>query len=147
MQGLFFMLLCPPHKVTQVVQCRLGDPWKEGASTVVLMIANHWENPLRSFTVQQCLSWGEAFVCLCGWKVGRPSWNIYLLRAYFLDCELGHMGQACSVTSLWLQRPSSFAYGDSMEAQAHFKAQWKTNQALWIYSQISFVFSKPHGEG
>lgn len=34
---------------------------------------------------------------LCGWKVGHPGWNTYLLWAYFLDCELCHMGQACSV--------------------------------------------------
>lgn len=30
--------------------------------------------------------------------------------------------------------------GIPWKQQAHFKTQWKTNQALWIYSQISFVF-------
>lgn len=53
---------------------------------------------------------------------------------------LQRLSTGCGVGSLWLQRPGSFAYRDSMEAQAHFKAQWKTNQAPRIYSQISFVF-------
>lgn len=70
---------------------------------------------LRTYCSAVSLSSGEMLVWLCGWKVGRPSWNTYLLQAYSLDCELGHMGQT---------HPGCFAYRDSMEAQARFKAQW-----------------------
>lgn len=49
-------------------------------------------------------------------------------------------GMWCLSTGGGLQCPGSFAYGDSMEAQAPLKALWKSNQTLWIYSQISFVF-------
>lgn len=124
----------------------VGDPWKKGA----FVYANHWENPLRSgwgLIVLWCVSSGEAFVWLCGWKVGQPGWNTYLLQALFPrlwagshGAELQCLSTGCGLRPLWLQRPGSFAYRDSMEAQARFKAQWKTNQALRINSQISFVF-------
>lgn len=45
--------------------------------------------------------WGKV---LCGWKVGQRRWNTYLLRAYFLDCELCHLGQVCTVPCLTAAR-------------------------------------------
>lgn len=50
---------------------------------------------------------GEAFICgsAVGKLDGAASWKIHLLQVYFLDCELGHTGQACTVCQ-WLMAMS-----------------------------------------
>lgn len=78
----------------------VGDPWKRlpqlsclWMQTTERILSGQFEDLLYL----QCLSSGETSMWLCGWKVGHPGWNTYLLQAYFLDCEPCHMGQACSV--------------------------------------------------
>lgn len=80
---------------------------------------------------------------LCGWKVGQPSWNTHLSHSYFLDCELGHMGRACSLC-LWV-----VVLDCSVQAPLHTGIPWKHRFILKHsgkltrhcgYSQISFVF-------
>ena len=93
--------------------------------------------------------------CLCGSMTGKlagPSGTLTCCKAYFLDCELDRTGRpAVFVNGSWCEvsptaAASSFAYGDSMVAQVHFNKQWKTYHALWMYSQISFLFPRLVGK-
>lgn len=133
-----------------------SDPWKKASSTVVSIDANQSESHrawLRTFCTAVYLAKGKCRVVV----LWLESWTVelehlpYLLLVYFLDCEPGHMRQACvvcpwpcGVRSLWLQCPGSFAYRDSMEAQAYFKAG---NFPVSVDVQANkFSFSKLHGD-
>lgn len=104
----------------------VGDPWKRLPQLTWLWLQTNERIPSGQaedwLNYSVCPRGGKAFVWLCGWKVGQPIWNTYLLHAYFLDCELGHMGQACSVCQ-WLAALELFDC--SVPAPLHMGIPWK----------------------
>lgn len=135
----------------------------EIAATVMFMNANQWRNSLPGSGRAEGLIYGSHFPQgkpLYGFEAGKlanPAGIYYLSQACFLNCEPRcHMMQASStlsatggITSLRSPCPGSFAYGDSMEALAHFNAQCSGRvQRLYGYIvKLVFAFSMLHGDG
>lgn len=136
MQGcsiqLHYKVCCCSYQ--KLDQCSGRNPWKKDASTVVFMDAKHWEDPHRwvwGLIVVRCLS--PQGRCLCGSVVGKLA------------------GPAGTPTCCRLipSTVSWVTWGRRILAVLHTGIPWKhrlvlkhsgTNQALWIYRQISFVF-------
>lgn len=122
---LLFPFFVSTHGITQTYQCSRRS-MEKAASTVVFMNANQ-SGQTEGLLYLHVSPRGEASVWFCGWKVGHPGWNTYLLQAYFLDCEPCHMGQACSVC----RQPAMLDLSDcSILAPLHTGIPWKHRHIL-----------------